>query len=366
MLFYRKTAIFTIYTGLGQHTEHPAASEMRAFILFGIVIWISLFSPCGYGDTLVPSDAYRESSRCILDGRYSDAERVLDRFIADHPEEPAGYLLKAAALHYRAVDYEDFSRAGEFRKLLDRAESLALGKSAANPGDLWAKFFLHSARTFRGAWETANGSLVRGMMLGRSGAGGMARIIETDPRFYDAFLGDGSYRFWKSSAAKGMRLGPLVGDERSRGIREVREAIERGTLTGPLSRTVLLEMLLAYDPAVAARDGSELVRSYPRCRLFAWQLGEAYKKLGDFEAASGVFTALAERYVKDPEDDGSGQVRCWWKLAVLADERGMKKECGKYCERILALGERETVRARQAKRLEGARKMLAEIQRERN
>lgn len=339
---------------------------MRTVIRISLIIWIISLAADGYGDTLVPAEMYRESSQCILEGRYDEAERVLDRFITEHQDEPSGYLLKAAALHHRAVDYEDFSRSGEFRTLLDRAEALAVKKSAANSRDLWAKFFLHSARTFRGAWEVSNGSFVRGMMQGRSGANGMSRILEADPHFYDAYLGDGSYRFWKSTTVRGMHLSRVAGDARVRGIGEVRESIERGKLTGPLSQTVLLEMLLEYDPASAAKEASELVRRYPGCRLFAWQLGEAYKKRGNFDAAERVFTELAERYANDPADDGSGQVRCWWKLAVLANDLGKKEECGKYCERIAVAGGREPVRTRQAKRLEGARKMLLEMNRERN
>lgn len=340
---------------------------MRILYSFSVFFsWITLICAPGYGDTLVPAEIYRESSECILEARYNDAERILDRFISEHPEEPSGYLLKAATLHYRASDYEEFSRIEEFRKLLDRAEALAAKACAADRKDLWASFYFHSARTLRGAWEVSNGSFVHGMMQGRSGANGMARILAVNPKFYDAYLGDGSYRFWKSRAARGMRLGPLVGDERSRGIGEVREAIARGELTGALSQTVLLEMLLAFDPADAVKEASELVRRYPACRLFAWQLGEAFKKRGDYDAAAGVFDKLAERYAGDPSDDGSGRVRCWWKMAVLAKDLKMQVECMKYCERILSLSDKETVRTRQEKRLEGARKMLAEMNRERN
>lgn len=337
----------------------------RLFRIF-ISLWIIALSPPGFADTLVPVDVYGESSRYILDGRYDDAERLLKGFIAEYPEEPAGYILKAAVLHYRAIDSEDYSRGEEYRALLDRAESYARKKCSSDGSDLWARFFAGSSRSLRGAWDVSEGSFISGMVNGRAGANGMSQILAADPRFYDAMIADGSYRFWKSAAVRNIRLTAFIGDECAKGIAEVRKGIERGKLTGPLSRTVLLEMLLAYDPATAAKEGKELVRLYPSCRLFLWQLGEAYKKLERYDAAVEVFSSLAQLYAEDTSDDGSGQVRCWWKLAVLARSLGKTDECGKYCELILGFSDREPVRIRQKKRIERARKMSAEMNHERH
>lgn len=303
------------------------------------------------------ADLYRESSRYVLEARYDEAERLLDRFIADHPDEPAGYLFKAAVLQYVCTDYEDESRGEEYEALLARTEELSRRRIAVNRADRWAQYFISSASSLRGVRAVSRGSFIRGIESGRDGARGFAAILSEDPGFCDACLGTGSYRFWKSVAAGPLRLIPFVGDERSQGINEVRKALECGKLTGPLSNTVLLEMLLEFDPCAARDLGERLAGEYPSCRLFAWQLGEAYKKLRQYDSAVGVFTALAERYARDPRDDGSGQVRCWWKLAVLSRELGKRAECRGYCEKILELGRRKTVMERQKKRIEGAKRL---------
>ena len=104
----------------------------------------------------------------------------------------------------------------------------------------------------------------------------------------------------------------------------------------------------------------------PDCRLFAWQVGEAYKKLERWEDAVRVFTALAAVYEDDPRDDGSGPLRCWWKLAVLAKSVGKPDDCAYYCGKVLALAERPGfdgrpgLRERHAERIVTARSWATE------
>ncbi|MCE5249268.1 tetratricopeptide repeat protein [bacterium] len=312
-------------------------------------------------ETVVPVDCYNESSGFILEGRYDEAEHAVDRFIGENPDEPAGPLLKAAVLHYRCIDYDDFSRDEEYRKLLDTAVKLAEAKIKRNGHDLWARYFYNSARSLDAVWSVTNGSFIAGVTRGMSGARGMSEIISDDKEFYDAYLMVGAYRFWKSVSTEKIDWLPFIRDKRDRGLAEVNFAIARGTLNGALSNTVLIEMLLAHDPDDAVALCETMVDRYPACRLFAWQLGEAYKRAGRYEDAVRVLTGLAATMERDPADDGSGPLRCWWKLAVLAQSMKKNSDCGDYCNRIVTLGQKKTVYDRQRKRIEGARKMLGEL-----
>ncbi len=312
-------------------------------------------------EPLVPFGEYDESAALVLMSRYKEAEVVFDRFIANHPDEPAGYLLKATVVRYVAMDYEDGSRERETETLLKRAEKLAEKRLKSGERGIWARYMYHSARSLLGMRSIAGGNLLSGLSLSRSGAGGLKKLAESQPEFADAFLGAGSYRFWKSESMGPARSLPLVGDERVRGIDEVKTAVERGKLAGPLANTVLLEMLIAFDAEAAAELGGRLVQNYPECRLFAWQYGEALKKLKRFDDARNVFERLAARYAADPADDGSGGLRCWWKLAVLARDMDKTAECRAYCGKVIECGQIPTVKKRQEVRIEGARRILREI-----
>jgi len=315
-------------------------------------------------ETLVPVKVFQNVSHCILSGKYIEAEEVMNRFIREYPEEPAGPLFKASVLQYECIDYEDYSRDDEFYKLLDETEHLALEKLSSDTNDLWAKYYIFAAKSLRGVRASLSGRLIYGIVKGRSGAMGMLQIIEEDSTFYDAYLIAGSYRFWKSAAAEPFFWLPFISDERKKGISSVNTAISRGRLNGPLSNTVLLEMFLEHDPESAAELAEKMVELYPSCRLFSWQLGEAYKKLEQFENAVRVFNTIADSMRKDGADDGSGELRCWWKLAVLSKSVGKKEECIYFCKKIVSLGKRESVYKRQQVRIEKARQMIEEFDNE--
>ncbi len=340
---------------------------LSAVIFLKLYLLIIVFLYCGTAfanDMLVPAEVCQRISQAVLSGSYKDAEEIADRFIREYPREPAGPLFKASILQYESIDYEDYSRDDEFYKLLDDTERLAREILASDSGNLWANYYLYAASGLRGARATLSGRFLYGIIKGRSGAKGMFRIIDENPAFCDAYLMAGSYRFWKSVKTAPFSWLPLISDERDKCISEVKRAMSCGILTVPLSNTVLLEMLLKYDPDRAVTLAEKIVALYPSCRLFVWQLGEAYKRKARFEDAVRVFSKIAESMRKDEADDGSGELRCWWKLAVLSISVGKKEECIYYCKKIISLGERESVFRRQHERIDKARRMIEEFESE--
>ena len=337
-----------------------------------LIIIIFFLVLCSFGvsvknaaaqNTVVPVKEYSEASQYILHCNYLAAIEIFDEFIRQYPTEPAGPLLKAAVLQYRSIDYDDTSFDEEYNRLLDTAEKLARKKLRIDKNDLWARYFYYSARSLKAAWAVTNGNLISGIAQGKSSERGMSRLIDDDDQFYDAYLMTGSYRFWKSVATVSVHWLPFFGDNCEEGIAEVETAITHGKLNGPLTNTVLLEMLIVYDLEKALLLGEEMLCQYPSCRLFAWQLGEAYKRAERFDDAVRILSGVAESMAHDPLDDGSGPLRCWWKLAVLCESMGKKEQCRNYCEKIIETGKKESLHNRQRKRIEGARKMLEELKR---
>jgi len=302
--------------------------------------------------------ANAEISGAILSCDYHAAENAAREFMVNHPEEPAGPLFLASVLQYAAVDYEDFSRHSEFESQLKRAISLAGQRLERNPGYRWALYYQASANGLLGSWASLTGQVLTGVVKGRSGAVSMSSIIESDSTFADAYLFAGSYHFWKSVATARISWLPFIGDEQEQGIREVEFAITQGILTGPLANTVLLEMLLEHDSQRALEHAIQLTTSYPKCRLFAWQRGEALKKLGRFDEARTVFEAIAQSMKNDPDDDGSGELRCWWKLADMAADKGDCELAATYCRMVIERGKYPAVSERQRDRIGRAHNLL--------
>ena len=324
---------------------------------------VILLLPVGASESsvLVPYEEYRTGSDYILTGRYDDAEQVFDRMIANYPDEPAGYIMKAAVLHYFSVDYDDDTRSTEYYRLVDMAEQYAQKKVDLDRDDTWAWYFLNSAKILKAVRSVHGGHFVTGILKGRSGHLGMMKIIAGNGDFDDAYLTTGSYRFWKSQATKKAHWLPLVGDDRERGIAEVKRGIGSGKLVSPTSMTVLIEMLLVYDVDRAVMLSRDYAERYPACRLFTWQFGEALIKAGAHDEAVRVLTKIAEEMSVDPNDNGSGPLRCWWKLGEMCYNLGKHEDSRKYCREVIRIGQDKTVYEHQHKRIEKARKILARI-----
>ena len=74
-----------------------------------------------------------------------------------------------------------------------------------------------------------------------------------------------------------------------------------------------------------------------------------------------IFSHIADSMAKDDADDGSGELRCWWKLAVLSKTVGKTSESLYYCYKVIELGKRKSVHERQYIRIEKAQNMIDEI-----
>jgi len=356
------------------------ARTKRSQVVFLAVIGLT---SAAYGDTIVPVSVIHKAADAILAGHYRQAEELFDRFIAENPDEPAGPLMKAAVIHYHAIDYEDYSRSDEYFRLLDTAEKLARKKLVTctmkpetgnlkpeTNYDVWGWYFLYSARVLKAAWSVTSGNYFSGIIDARAAVKDLSQI-ESDslrrsatstPVHFDVQLTTGSHRFWQSNATKPVHWLPFVDDQRKRGIAEVEEALAKGTLVTPLSSSVLIEMLIVYDNKRAIACSEDLVARYPSCRLFRWQLGESLKRDGRYKDAVRVLTGIADEMANDPDDDGSGPLRCWWKLAVLSESLGKVDDCRRYCEEIIRIGQRKSVAERQKKRIEGTRKMMTDLE----
>jgi hypothetical protein len=348
---------------------------IRCWRLFAALIFIGIYSgmwipavEAAESRSELPDEVMQANtviSGAILNGDYPAAESVAREFARTHLEEPAGPLFLASVFQYVAVDYDDFSRNTEFESNIKKTIVLAGKRLKQNPGDRWALYYHASANGLLGSWASLTGQVLTGVVKGRSGAVSMSSIIEADSAFADAYLFAGSYHFWKSVATARISWLPFIGDEQEQGIREVEYAITHGSLTGPLANTVLLEMLLERDPQRALVLATDLLNRYPHCRLFAWQRGEALKKLGRFAEAQTVFEAIALSMKNDPGDNGSGELRCWWKLAGMAADSGDCETASRYCRLVIERGKDPAVGNRQRERIKQAATLLKECRNER-
>ena len=258
-----------------------------------------------------------------LDTLYSgDTDRAISAFrqieSAD-PESPLGYLLEADArwwqIYCEACEIK-WNTIDAWQRPRIAADDAYL--ALADKGTTLAESRIAQRDTAEMELYAGTGLLLRARLMGlRNDRRGTARAavaarahlqkcLELDPQMSDAYTGLGLYNYYVdtlSAIAKIMRffMG-IPGGEKQDGIRQLRIAMEQGSLTRVEARFALAKNLRDYDRDYAASLVlfSPLVAEYPRNAIFQLLNGDVHAKLGHAAPAAASYKTAAQTPVSNP------------------------------------------------------------------
>ena len=224
--------------------------------LLTLVIIFSFTGPLFGGNS---GTSFNDTSRfiAVIDliarEEYDRSLQIADSQIFSHPDQPAGYLLKATILNSRAVDFED--------NLDDEACEEACNKvveltdyyiEGGDNSPIW-KYYAAMAWSYRMYRHSRNGNWIKALNYGINAGKSFEQAVSLDSTLWDAYLGLGTYYYYRSSRAGLLRNIGLVSDRRKQGIEMVRIASVRGSLSKLPARSSLawIELEMSnYDSAI--------------------------------------------------------------------------------------------------------------------
>jgi tetratricopeptide (TPR) repeat protein len=224
-------------------------------------------------------------ARTILQ-RYDEALAPADSVIALAPDEPIGHLFRAAVLQARMLDYETFEDEKLFLKATSNCRKLAQQRLRKRPQEAWAHFFLGSALGYESFFLGKKRRHVEAFRTGWQCLQHLEAALRHDPSFYDAYLGIGTYKYYRSKFSKNLTWLPFVEDEREEGISMIRQAIAKGCYSRYAAINGLAWILMDEsrpEEALALVD-SALTR-FPNSRFFLWAAAEASRRVGQYDRA---------------------------------------------------------------------------------
>lgn len=294
---------------------------------------------------------------------YREADSLFATVIIESPEYPAGYLMRAAALHAEMVDHERYNRAEEFLGLLEQAEERAKTWAEAHPDDPWGYCFLGHAYGYRAVWEAQRGSWFKGLRLGLKAKGAYHDALKADSTCWDAYLGLGSYHYWKSARTEFINwLGVIVKDDKERGIEEIQLALEKGIFCKPAAAVALIWIDLDRGRAGEARDlAAQWQAIYPEGKTFLWGEAFAELELGASDSALVHFDSLHNRIAADTAQSYFNPIEIDSHRANLLHHAGRTEHACALMDTVLSYPASREVQKRQKKRLKEARKFVKEF-----
>jgi len=275
-------------------------------IFFGLVLFLIFSTARGVESNLLTDEKKQiilAGEEKTMNGQWGRAFQMFENYNLQWPDDPAGYLFRAAVQMSEMTDCEENLYDEQFHNLCDSIE-LSAHKYMDNcsPRDSALCFlYLGHQNAYRAMWEVRFGSVFSGMSYGIKAKNRYETGLEIDSTLYDLYLGLGTFHYWKSAKAGILRMTGILKDERERGINELRLAIDSSQITSDAARSALIWVMENegyYDSVIIYSE--RMIKKYPGGNSFLWPLGKAHFEKGEYEEAAEVYSKLLNRLKESP------------------------------------------------------------------
>lgn len=304
----------------------------------GIALLLAAFPTLALGASVSDdfSPMLDRALEVLYQGDYEAAEAAFDSFISAHPENPAGWFFKAGLYQVKMTDQECDSWAGQYGRSLDSAMLLSNRAVASNARDAWARFMRGGTQSYMAARDARSKKYVSALNKGLSAVSDFKKAAELDPGLHDAYLGIGSYHYFRTRAVSVLKWLPFIGDNRDKGIGQIELAISKGRFTNVMGRNGLVWILVDYDKydrALALAEGLE--REFPANPFFFWASPEVHWRTRQWPKAAEGYRKLLRLIESRPVFSNYNRVMVRYRLARSLYESGSYREAAEIAQEAL-------------------------------
>jgi tetratricopeptide (TPR) repeat protein len=277
------------------------------------------------------------------------------------PGHPAAPLLKAGVLYCRMLDFEDRADKVEFDRHYDLAWSRAEKMDKSDKSE--KKLYLGILLGFKALLEQRQGKWWPAVKLGMKSVGHLEDCLKEDPAFADAYLGVGTYKYWRSRATDFINWLPLIPDEKQAGIDMVRRAMNEGLLSREISRSTLAWILIDHArPSEAISLSLEGLKFYPGSRFYLWTLADGYLQSSQWNKAAVIYRQLYDSLHPLERNNGYNEVGLCKQLTKCYRQMGDPRTALEWVDRGLAVKLDQEAGERRKKDLEKFKSLKQDLQ----
>jgi tetratricopeptide (TPR) repeat protein len=307
----------------------------------------------------------RAGIRLTVTEQFDEARKVfqtmIDRDTADH----AAYLLLAGVWHGEMFDREDYNARPRFDSLINKALSLSEKAITENRNPAWAHLTRGNAYAYIATLETKVGSWWSALRKGLAAKDEYLEALKLDPTLYDAYLGLGSYHYWKSAKTEFINWLPLVPDRKDEGCAELQLAIDSSLYSRDLAANSLLWIYLDWGRHEKAYDiATRLHQESSDSRLFTWGLAFSAYYSGHLREALEGFGKIIKMIEHQPGQNNFNTIECRFHRARIFQMLHERSEAITELQTLLNYPISEEIKDRQQEKLKKARELLEEMQKQ--
>jgi tetratricopeptide (TPR) repeat protein len=301
-----------------------------------------------------------------INTRFQEAESFLNEKTESGDSTYQVSFYYASLLNSRMTHYENMDDKEKFLEAVNRVIKITDLKireddylELSELAELY--FYRGSAYGYLAYFQGQTGEWYAALNNGMRSFDDLKAALEYDSGLYDAYLGIGVYKYWKSAKLNFLLWLPFVEDRRAEGIEDIKIAIANECYSRYLAVHQIVYILSDYGKYDDALEYAKMgVEAYPGSQFMWWAFAHCYYKKHDFENAVRAYHQILNLI----EDDNQANPMHWLAIHVrLAEVYKKMKNSEKvdyHCQLVLQKDFNGKLNQEGEKKLEQARNLLRE------
>ena len=269
--------------------------KKKTFLLVYLIITF-IFSQAVFAQAEIKNAILRGLDNCY-GFRWSQAEITFQRLIDKYHDDPRGYHYKSSIYFWYYFSNKDKADLQRFIEYSDQAIEKAVALLDNDENNTEILYILGANYSYRAMAFTQEGKFLDAVWATKKSESFLNKVIELNPRFYDAYLGLGLYNFAMGQIPKAFQwalsLAGMKGNK-EKGLEYIKEAMTHGTYSRVEARFYYSQILTDFfsDYSTASNYMNSLIARYPNNLLFNYSLAVIYIKERKLDQAERILRRL--------------------------------------------------------------------------
>jgi hypothetical protein len=309
-----------------------------------------------------PLSYYQALMDTLVGGHNEAARAICAEIDSVFPAHPTGLYARVAVAYAHMVDLEDTVGRSEFMVLSDSCIHLceqSLRSASGNAAEL--NYLRGSALAARGLLLNHEHKPLPALNCLIKSHNAFEAAIDADPRFYDAYMGRGAYRYAVATHSVLIHWLPFIPSKES-GWQDLWLAAQRSRFSRSTALTSIVWHSMDQGDFATADSiiRTQLVR-FPGCRNFLWPKLAYCERQNMWAQAEQTAQELLDQYLAHPDNNGYEPIGLYWRMMTCADALNRPQDAVAYARAGLAAFRTDEVAKRRADKLREMQARLSKL-----
>lgn len=230
---------------------------MKIFFSFLFLFAASFVFPQKYPNERI-HELIQKGINSLSEENFHSAQNTFEKLRDEFPQLPIGNIYLAATEISLSYDFGFPYNHKLITEKFNLAQKLLENENYSMP-DIWKNYFWATLKTYKAYYYYLTDDWISAFTAGLSALSYLEDCIELDNNFYEAKMGLGIYKYWKSNKTAWI---PFFSNEKNEGIAMIKESADKMNYNKALALHSLFWIYLEekkYPSAVeVAKKGTEL------------------------------------------------------------------------------------------------------------